>query len=848
MSQGGGMASTEWSSGDRPESSPLQLPDQPTAQRFSRVWQPELDRLEQPSAQRFGHAAPDDGAGDLPSAQRFGRVPPPVDPSQQPSAQRFGRAWLAFLVAGAVVIALYPLLPRGIVRDIVYVVVGLSCVATILTGVRLHRPVRARPWYLMAAGQLIWVCGDIKGSWDSDVAHLEGFPAAADAFYLAAYPVLAAGLVVLIWGRRQRGDMSGLLDSAIVTAGLGILSWVLLARPTIADAGESFAAAAVAVAYPVGDIILLGVLVRFLTTPGARTTSLGLLLTAVGLQIAADTAASALSLLTFNSTGTMDVLWLASYVVWGASALHPSMYALSKPAPPQPQRFSRARLIALTLAVLVAPGTLAVQQLLGLPLDVWAVVIGSVVMGLLVIARMWVAISQIMAVSQQREKLQHELLHRAAHDSLTGLPNRAQAMRLIQGALARAQRSGAIVGLLFVDLDGFKAINDSLGHRAGDQVLRTAAARMQAEVRAGDVVARLGGDEFVVLLEPLDQQAAAVAVADRLVTAVSRPMELAGGRTVRVGASVGVALSQDGLTDPEILLHESDVAVYRAKSTGRGRTEVFDGDLRREVAERSQLEAGIRAAIAGDQLVLHYQPIVSVRSGEVEGYEALVRWNRPGVGLLLPAEFISVAEQSDLICELDAWVLRRAARQLAAWNQLQGPSDLFVAVNVSGRHVARRRIYDDVTSALRAAGIEARQLTLEITENALLDDPVTLTNLHDLRLLGVSISIDDFGTGYNSITRLETLPVDIVKIDGRFLDRAVPSSEKLLRLIVQTAHAFGLPVVAEGVESGEQLAVLKSLNCESAQGYYLGRPADPRGLAHASLPRVVEPERRHRES
>jgi diguanylate cyclase len=824
----------------RAESGPARLPDEPTAQRFSRVWQPELDRLEQPSAQRFGRSANDDGPVDLPSAQRFGRVPPPGDPPQRPSAQRFGRAWLAFLAAGAVVIALYLLLARGIPRDIVYVVVGLSCVATILAGVQLHRPVRARPWYLMAAGQLLWVCGDIKSGWDSDVAHIEVFPSAADAFYLAAYPFLAAGLLVLIWGRRQRGDISGLLDSAIVTAGLGILSWVLLARPTIADSGESFLAAVVAVAYPVGDIVLLAVLVRFLTTPGAWTASLWLLLTAAGLQIAADTAASALSLLTFHGTGMIDILWMASYVVWGASALHPSMYALSKPAPPQAQRFSRARLVALTVAVLVAPGTLAVQQLLGAPLDVWAVVIGSAVMFLLVVARMSVAINQIMAVSQQREKLQHELVHRAAHDSLTGLPNRAQSIRLIQGALSRAQRSGAVVGLLFVDLDGFKAINDSLGHAAGDQVLRTVAARMQALVRAGDVVARLGGDEFVVLLEPLDEQASAVAVADRLVAAVSRPMELAGGRTVGIGASVGVALSQDGLTDAEVLLHESDVAVYRAKSTGRGRTEVFDGDLRRELMDRAELEAGIRAAIASDQLVLHYQPIVSVRTGEVEGYEALVRWNRPGVGMVLPADFIPVAERSDLICELDAWVLQRATRQLAAWNQLQGPNDLIMAVNVSGRHIARRRIYEDVTSALHAAGVEARQLTLEITENALLDDPVALTNLQDLRLLGVSISIDDFGTGYNSISRLETLPVDIVKIDGRFLDPAVPSSDKLLRLIVQAAHAFGLPVVAEGVESGEQLSVLKSLECESAQGYYLGRPADPRGLAHARLPPVVE--------
>ena len=809
---------------------------QPVAQRFSRTWQPELDRLEQPSAQRFGRGELDDGHVDLPSAQRFGRVEPDGDRSDEPSAQRYGRVWLAFSALGAVAIAAYQLLPRGLGQDAVYVGLGLAGVVAIVTGVRLHRPVRARAWYLMAAGQLIWVCGDIKGSWNIDVAQIESFPSAADVFYLFAYPVLAAGLLLLFWGRRQRGDISGLLDSAIVTTGLGMLSWVLLARPTIASSGESVAAAVVSVAYPVGDILLLAMLVRFLTTPGTPTASLRLLLTAVGLLVTADTAASAFSLLTFDSTGKIDFLWLASYVIWGASALHPSMHALSKPAQPRAQRFSRVRQIALTLAVLVAPGTLAAERLLGVPLDVWAVVIGSMVMFVLVVARMRVVISQVMAVSRQRETLQHELLHRAAHDSLTGLPNRAQAIRLIEGALARAQRSGAVIGLLFVDLDGFKGINDSHGHAAGDQVLRTVAARMQGQVRTGDVVARLGGDEFVVLLEPLDEQGSAVAVAERLLSSVSRPIELAGGRTARLSASIGVALSQDGITDPDVLLYESDVAVYRAKSTGRSRIEVFDADVRTELSERAGLEAGIRTAIERNELVLHYQPIISLRTGEVEGYEALVRWNRPGVGLMLPAEFIPVAEHSDLICELDTWVLQRATQQLATWNQLQGPSDLVMAVNVSGRHVARRRIYNDVTGALQAAGVQPSQLSLEITETALLDDPVALTNLADLRRLGISISIDDFGTGYNSVARLENLPVDIVKIDGRFLDPQVPSSDKLLRLIVQAAHAFGLPVVAEGVENGDQLTVLRSLECESAQGYYLGRPADPGGLAHGRLP------------
>jgi diguanylate cyclase (GGDEF)-like protein len=330
------------------------------------------------------------------------------------------------------------------------------------------------------------------------------------------------------------------------------------------------------------------VLVRFLATPGTWTASLRLLLTAVTLLIAADTAASAFSLLSSGSSDHLDFLWMLSYVTWGAAALHPSMRALSQPDPSQPTRFNRTRLIALVVAVLIAPGTLAAQYLAGLHLAVWAVVIGSVVMLLLVVARMNASINQLQAANEQRERLQEDLTHQAAHDSLTGLANRAQAMQLIRGALSRGQRSQESIGLLFVDLDGFKRINDDLGHAAGDEVLRAVAKLMQSEVRGGDTVARLGGDEFVVLLEPLGGQADAVRVADRLVAAVSQPVVLAGGRVVRVGASVGVALSQPGLIDPEALLHEADVAVYRAKSTGRGHTEVFDLDLRRELDDRTR--------------------------------------------------------------------------------------------------------------------------------------------------------------------------------------------------------------------------------------------------------------------
>jgi diguanylate cyclase (GGDEF)-like protein len=746
----------------------------------------------------------------------LGEVPPPER----------RRLWLGFLVCGGLAILAYLALPPGLGRDAVYLLLAAAELIALLVGVRLNQPPRRGPWLVMAAGQLLWVTADGVGNWAADVLEVEHFPGPADAFYLLGYPVLGAGLLLLTRGRRPRRDLGGFLDSATVTVGLGLLCWVLLARPALAQYQESWAAGAVAVAYPMADVLLVGLLVGLVITPGARMPALRLLLLALALLIAADITAAALGVMTFASSAMVNPVWLASYVAWGAAALHPSMRDLStKRTAAEAPVLSRARLVAVFFAVLMAPGVLAVQILADLPLDPWAVIGCAVVMFSLVVARLTYAIDQITAANRERELARAALAYQATHDSLTDLPNRAQALRLLTGALSRAQRSGAVVGLLFVDLDGFKAVNDTFGHAAGDEVLTVVARRMEAAVRSGDVVARLGGDEFVVLLEPLDEETSAVTVADRLVEVISAPIPLSDGSLqARVGASVGAALSQDAQVDADRLLQEADVAVYRAKASGKGRTELFDESLRLELAHRTEIQEGLTAALAADELVLHYQPVVRVDTGRIEGYEALVRWFRPGHGLVPPSDFIPVAEQSELIHDLDAWVLRRATQQLARWNAQRGSSDLLVAVNVSGRHVARPRINRDVTEALEAAGVEPSQLVLEVTETALIDDEAAISHLQDLRRLGVVISLDDFGTGYSSITRLERLPVDVVKVDKRFLGEGTPSAAKLLQLIIQSAHAFGLPVVAEGVEHEHQLEVLRSLECESAQGYYFGRP------------------------
>ncbi|MGY2875556.1 diguanylate cyclase [Marmoricola sp. URHA0025 HA25] len=740
----------------------------------------------------------------------------------------------AFLVLGGLVVLGSELLPTPrLSQDLVYDLVSASVVVAMLVGVRRYRPRARQAWYLMAAGQSLWVLADTSFNWQQDVMHVTAFPTISDGFYLLGYPLIAAGLALLVRDRmRARADMGPLLDTATVTAGLCLLSWVLLARPTIESLHHSPGAAAVAAAYPAMDILLVGALVRLLSSPGGRSPAFRLLLAALTLLIAADTLSVAFDLFATNTVSVVEYLWLFSYVAWGAAALHPSMAELSETVTRPDLHFRGLRLLAVVLATLISPAMLTVHEVTGVAVDVWAVIIGSVVMFLLVVVRMSIAIEQIAAAHEALEKLQDELAVQATHDPLTGLANRTQSMRLLAGSLGRSRRSGSTTGLLFIDLDGFKAVNDNHGHRTGDEVLRQVARRMELEIRDGDFVGRLGGDEFLVGIENVSGENSAMSLASRLIAAVSEPIQVDNDLVVHVGASVGLALGKGGETDVETLLHEADVAVYRAKAAGRGCTELFSGAVRVELQMHNDLERALRQAIVNDELLVHYQPIVHVPTGRVDGYEALVRWDRPGIGLLHPDYFLPVAESSDLICELDAWVMRAAIAELARWNEQRGDTALQLAVNVSGRHVSQARIKDDVASALRSRKIQPHQLVIEVTETALMDGKMAAANLEILREMGVVISLDDFGTGYQSSAQLSRLPVDIVKIDRHFVDVASTTSRSLLELMVKTAHAFGARVVAEGVEHPEQLRMVSRLGCEYAQGYLLGLPVAGDRLQH----------------
>lgn len=736
-----------------------------------------------------------------------------------------GRWWQVYLGGSVPALVLYLTVPSGLPQDLVYVLIGVSSVVAIMVGVRLHRPSRSLPWVFIAVGLLAWVLADGLWIWYDDVLHIDPFPSYADALYLAGYPLILAGLAVLILVRRRAGsDAAGRIDSSIVSIAFGLFSWTVLADPILDESTGPLLHRLIAVAYPVLDILLVGFLVRLLSTPGVRTTAFRFLVAAVLLLLAADTMFAA-SYFRDNYSSLLDLLWLASYVLWGAAALHPSMSRLADRTEAPSRAFSSLRMAGLTAAVLVAPMTLAVQLTLGVTPHAWAVTVCSMVLFLLVVARMRVAIREVAATALQRDRLQRVLSHEVAHDSLTGLANRASVLERIESALHRGQRAGTLSALLFVDLDRFKAINDKFGHRAGDAVLCEAARRMGEMVREGDTVGRLGGDEFVVLLEMLESETEAVDLADRIVRALGTPFTV-GGVVMTGGASVGIAYSLDVGTNAPQLLHEADVASHRAKASGRGRSHVFGDALRRELDDQAALESALGEALTRSELALYYQPVLATGTGVIEGYEALIRWNRPGFGMQPPDTFIPVAEKSDLICEIGRWVLREATRQLAHWSHQEpaGYAGMTVAVNISGRHLAGPDLVTDVEDALRSAGLPAEHLVVEITESVLVDVPTAATHLVALQDMGVSISIDDFGTGYTSIGQLQRLPADTLKIDKEFVTFTTPAARDLITLMVRAAHSCGLQVVAEGVETEDQLDALRALAVDSVQGYLFARP------------------------
>jgi diguanylate cyclase (GGDEF)-like protein/PAS domain S-box-containing protein len=433
------------------------------------------------------------------------------------------------------------------------------------------------------------------------------------------------------------------------------------------------------------------------------------------------------------------------------------------------------------------------------------------------------SLANVLADAIQRQTTEDDIRHRALHDSLTGLPNRVLFLDRLGHALASARRRRSGVAVLFLDLDHFKLVNDSLGHQAGDELLVAVAPRLTQAVRPSDTVARFGGDEFGILLEELSSERDAAEVAERIAANFARPFVL-GANEHFVTASIGIAVADNGDVLPETLIRDADSAMYRAKERGRARYELFDEVMRARAVARLRVENDLRRAIERRELRLEYQPMVSLSDGSIVGVEALVRWQHPERGLVAPGEFIPVAEECGLIEPIGRWVLEEALRQAGQWHGASpDAAPVGISVNLSARQVAQQDLPAGVERLLHATGVDPGCLSLEITETVVLDEAELLGDtLRALRAMGVRLVLDDFGTGYSSLGYLHRLPLDALKVDRSFIDGlgTEPRDSAIVKAVVGMAQALSLGVIAEGVETEVQLAELRRLGCDQAQGFF----------------------------
>ncbi|HEY7273113.1 MAG TPA: EAL domain-containing protein [Actinoplanes sp.] len=982
---------------------------------------------------------------------------------------------------------------------VTWAAIGLSGAAAVLLGIRLHRPSPRLPWFLLSAMLASFTAGDTTYNVLTEYLHQEDpFPSFADGFYLAVYPMLAAALLMLIRARSGARNRAALLDALLPTAGLGLLAWVFLIAPYVHDSGLTLGEKLTSVAYPLGDVLALAMMLRLLTVPGRKPVAVTILSAGVTGLLVTDVLYGLRQLAgTWEVGGPTDSGWVFFYAAIGVSALHPSMARLTASADAGPARSGPGgrRIFLMSLAALIAPAVLLLEYLRGDVSDAPVIAASCALIVILVMVRvsdllttqnlagareraLRQAGARLVAASSERDaaealrlavadlmpedapyklylaaeelpkgqpetdyratlvrvadlygavaveladfrtalftavttaaptpngllsrrsaylaaapatlhelrpsfdalmaqaamaierislsvevnrrssedyfrtlirsasdvilildedetiryaspsattvfgwsdlvtaplsaliagthhaalhdllagvrtgrgpsegvdltavradgqalqvecagrdlrddptvaglvltvrdvtvrrQLENDLAYQAFHDGLTGLANRVLFQNRLEHAARLAQSDGSTIGVLFVDLDDFKEVNDTLGHAAGDQLLIAVGQRIAHTVGSLDTAARMGGDEFAIVVPDAQSPEAVDELAARIVAALAVPVEVSDGaggtHIVSSAGSVGVATSQEAAGTAE-LQRQADLALYVAKGEGKNTWQRYQSGLHAAVVQRLALRSDLSDAVAQDQLVLRFQPIVDLPTEAMVGVEALVRWNHPTRGLLAPDQFIDVAEESGAIVEIGGWVLREALRTIVEWKVSTPDSSLqYVSVNVSARQFRTPGFVDQVRAALADTGAPPQSLLLEITESLLLRDADTVAaDLRTLRGLGVRIAIDDFGTGYSSLSYLRHMPVDKLKIDKSFIDEILHSDEQLalVEAIVNLARTLRLAVIAEGIEHPAHRFKLMELGCPYGQGYLFSKPVSAAEIAQA---------------
>ena len=718
----------------------------------------------------------------------------------------------------------------NLVRDVVLYNAPFVCAAAALGARAVSERRRGREWrawVLLSVAVGFNIAGSLFYSLVLTPMEDPPYPSWGDALYLGFYPLVYVAVVRLLRSQVARWHRSMWLDGLIsaMVVGAGVVQFAL--GPTLDLSGGRFSVVAVNLSYPVGDVLLLGMLAGVFVVLGGRLDASWIFLSAsLALLAVADVIFALMdSSGVYEEGSPIDLVFLAGALALTVAAVAGIGRAERPPYDIDAQRMSRWGLLAAPVV-----GTLAGTLLLS-PADWWT---PNPVAGWLAVAVIGVATTRTLMTYREVRSLS-AARREARTDDLTGLVNRRGFLELAPQFLGETRpRTGARAAtrpgaaLLLLDLDGFKEVNDSLGHAAGDQLLATLAARLAETARdPGDLLARIGGDEFVMLLADAGRSGA-LATASRVQAALSEPVTLDGVQ-VHVEGSVGIALFPDHGTDPSILLRRADIAMYRAKSVHCG-IAMFDTELTDpDEEDRLQRVAEIRAAIDTDELVLHYQPKIELASGEVIGVEALVRWNHPTRGLVGPDHFLPLVESAGLMPVLTKKVLNQALHQCRAWRGMG--LDLVVSVNMCPVAIMDERLPDRIRALLVAHHVPARNLVLEITEESLLGDRVRARAvLAGLRKDGVSISIDDYGSGYSSLAYLRELPLDELKLDKAFVLPMAhdPRSASIVRSSIDLAHALGLRIVAEGVEDAAAAENLTSFGCDIAQGFHYSRalPAD----------------------